>query len=127
MKLVPCEATRYGKFTRLAVVNDRFIRGYARYIEVVDGIISAKPLRKSAGDKLLEKLKLTGAVTFEEFSFTAHTWKDYGNVMKRLRWITPESKETWFWCGPADATWKQMNAFFRRRVTHNTNKDAREC
>lgn len=117
--MVPAEATRYGKQSRLTIVK-KWLLLYAKHFTIADGIIQARGTAKKAGGAImLDTLKANGTITFEQSGLTRrHTYTNYIRALRKLGWVTQGSDGQVVWCGPADASfsiaWQKIDGKNRR-------------
>jgi hypothetical protein len=126
MRLVPCEATRYGKRTRLSVVK-AFLRTYRARITQADGMISATGKAAPKDNRqAFARLKETGKLTREESGYRPSAWSKYSQALRDLNWITIPNSGSWVWCGPEDALWVTLRETYKQKYGRK-KKDAKEC
>jgi len=104
--MVPAEATRYGRFSRLSIVKN-FVRAYQRKLIITGDTIEYRaPVNiERKGHRMLRLLQQQGRITRDESGFKKETWGSYRRALRRLHWVIAESKDELVWCGPDDATW----------------------
>lgn len=109
--LIPAEATRYGRVSRLSVVRV-WERTYASKLRYDGGYIAyasagREPQQSSSkrGPSMLAALMTSGSITQEQSGFKRQTWNSYSRALRRLKWAVCGESGELVWCGPDDAEW----------------------
>lgn len=109
--MIPAEATRYGRVSRMSVVRV-WLHTYRRRIAIHDGQVEYRQIGEIAaeaagarGPKMLAVLKAQGRISREESGFKRQTWNSYSRALRRLKWAVLDGPDRLQWCGPDDAAW----------------------
>lgn len=109
--LIPAEATRYGRVSRLSVVRV-WERTYASklrydgdYIAYAIADREPQPSSNKRGPSMLAALMASGSITQEQSGFKQQTWNAYSRALRRLKWVVRGESGKLVWCGPDDAEW----------------------
>lgn len=109
--LIPAEATRYGRVSRLSVVRvwERTYASKLRYDGdyIAYAIADREPQQSSnkRGPSMLAALMISGSITQEQSGFKRQTWNSYSRALRRLKWVVRGKSGELVWCGPSDAQW----------------------
>lgn len=113
--MVPVEATRYGRISRLTIVRN-WIRSYRRNLTITDAAIEYKKpaALERKGHLMLKRLKEQGKITLDESGFNKQTWRVYVHALRALQWVVVADNGELLWCGPNESEWVMVTRWRRR-------------